>query len=356
MARQAMAVPACIPQLGELKALAGNADVDSRIVIGPDSQGLWAVHHGPFELAEFDDLPDSNWTLLIQDLDKWCPPLAKSWTSFSFIPQWRRDDIMISYAAPGGSVGPHVDRYDVFLVQCLGERVWTTGTPGKALDPQLTDELKLCGIEQPVSHPPTRPGDVLYIPPGHAHHGVAVTECMTLSYGLRAPTLTETVLEFAQEQAEAGPDMMYSDKDLDLTESGPWLHELAVERLRKMLRAGLDPESPQFSGWVARLLTTYSARRTPPAPPAGIDRQAIMRELQRGRPAKWSPWSQRLGVKGAPDNLLVVDGVAYPASHLTISRLLDSQDFVWNSDMGLESLELIGGLFQSGQMVWSDHE
>ncbi|WP_344057210.1 cupin domain-containing protein, partial [Nocardioides hwasunensis] len=118
---------ACPLAPDELAGLACEAGVEARLVEEQGPQGPWQVSHGPFDETTFARLPEQEWTLLVQAVDHYVPEVAELLGSFDFLPRWRLDDIMISYAPPGGSVGPHVDQYDVFLLQGSGQRRWQLG-------------------------------------------------------------------------------------------------------------------------------------------------------------------------------------------------------------------------------------
>ncbi|WP_246261421.1 cupin domain-containing protein [Alteromonas ponticola] len=172
----------------ELAYLAQDSDLDSRAIIqhGDD----WHVIQGPFE--EFSHVCQHQWTLLVQGVDRVHPDASALMDAFNFIPYWRMDDLMVSYAVPGAGVGPHLDQYDVFLVQGKGSRRWCVGKPGhhKAVypHPQLS-QIEPFDADIDVE---LQPGDVLYIPPGWPHEGIATSECLTYSVGFRAPD-TETL-------------------------------------------------------------------------------------------------------------------------------------------------------------------
>ena len=180
----------------DLAAMSLEPEIESRLIIGDDYQ----LEHGPFDETRFQELPEDNWTLLVQAVDLWVPEVAKLHDYFNFLPSWRIDDIMISYAEDGGNVGPHKDNYDVFLLQGQGSRRWQIcesdigeanskiGTSLKILDNFFaTDEWVL------------NTGDMLYLPPKTAHHGVALGECTTFSIGFRAPTSIEMLDDLATE-------------------------------------------------------------------------------------------------------------------------------------------------------------
>jgi len=188
---------------GELAGLALEAEVESRL-IGGRLGGTWTLRHGPFEEHDFLRAPEHDWTLLVQDVEKHVPECASIIDAFAWLPAWRLDDLMVSYAAPGGSVGPHVDAYDVFLLQGEGQRRWQIGAPGSGRVVERGGVRQLDGFE-PSDEWVLGPGDMLYLPPGIPHYGVAETACTTWSIGLRALSLADLVGELAElvdEQAE----------------------------------------------------------------------------------------------------------------------------------------------------------
>lgn len=192
----------------ELAGLALEDDVESRLVVGNDAEG-YRLEHGPLAEARFASLGERDWTLLVSEMDALREDVEAFLASFDFLPRWRIDDIMISYAAPGGSVGPHVDQYDVFLVQARGTREWHLDMRGLALEEHCQGDLRLVeGFTPTVTHV-CHPGDVLYLPPGVPHHGIGMDgDCMTWSVGMRAPLLAELLTEIA---SRLPPDLRYSD-------------------------------------------------------------------------------------------------------------------------------------------------
>jgi 50S ribosomal protein L16 3-hydroxylase len=172
----------------EMQTLATRDDVESRLIQGSGQH--WQLDHGPFRRADFKRLPKTDWTLLIQSLNHLMPDADALLARFNFIPHARLDDLMVSLAAPGGSVGPHFDSYDVFLLQGHGQRRWQISAQTN-LD--LIDDLPLKILRQfkPEQEWLLGPGDMLYLPPHYAHHGVAEGECSTYSIGFRAPTAHE---------------------------------------------------------------------------------------------------------------------------------------------------------------------
>jgi 50S ribosomal protein L16 3-hydroxylase len=197
----------------ELVAFACRDDVQSRVVVRMGSR--WHVHHGPFEPRFFRRLPSRGWTLLVQDVNHYLPGAQALLQRFDFIPYARLDDLMVSYAPPGGGVGPHFDSYDVFLLQGLGHRRWSIGRQRNlALLPDAP--LKLLAEFRPERTWVLGPGDMLYLPPSCAHDGVAEDECMTYSIGFRAPAWQELAVEFLSYlQDQIALEGMYADRGLE---------------------------------------------------------------------------------------------------------------------------------------------
>ncbi|MCG8394512.1 MAG: AraC family ligand binding domain-containing protein [Pseudomonadales bacterium] len=201
-----------VPDADTLAGLALEDGVESRIITGA-GKGPWALRQGPFEESVFSELGERDWTLLVQSVDHYLTETSLLLDSFAFLPGWRLEDIMMSYAAKGGSVGPHFDRYDVFLIQAAGSRRWQLGDVCDENSPRLTHpDLKLLA-EMPVREEfVARPGDVLYVPPGVAHHGVAEdSDCLTWSVGFRAPDYQMLMAEIAGECLADADSELFTD-------------------------------------------------------------------------------------------------------------------------------------------------
>lgn len=215
----------------ELMQIACMDGVESRLVIHRGAH--WEVRHGPFRPSIFRSLGMRGWTLLVQDLNHHVPAADVLLRAFSFIPYARLDDVMVSYAPPGGGVGPHMDSYDVFLLQGPGQRRWRIGAQR---DLALVEgaPLKLLARFRPQQEWVLDPGDMLYLPPAYAHEGTAVTSCMTYSIGFRAPAWQELATQFlAYLQEHIEQEGRYRDPQLRPT-SNPG--RLGGELLRQACR------------------------------------------------------------------------------------------------------------------------
>lgn len=187
----------------DVQELALEEDVTARLIRQKNKNpNEWHVKSSPLTKGDFQKLPNL-WTILVQAVDHYSFDIAELWKKFPFIPQWRRDDIMVSYAPKGGSVGKHFDFYDVFLVQGHGHRRWQLGQMCNESTEFLPDQpLKLLAEIDVHFDEVLAPGDLLYVPPGLAHYGVAEDDCLTFSFGFRMPNLSEMIDQVSDKFAE----------------------------------------------------------------------------------------------------------------------------------------------------------
>ena len=192
LVRNALPEIANLLEPNDVMELALDENITARLIKQKDKDpNQWSVKSSPLIKADFQKMP-KLWTLLVQAVDHYSFDLAELWKKFPFIPQWRRDDIMVSYAAKGGSVGQHFDFYDVFLVQGYGHRRWQLGQMCDAESEFVAGQpLKLLPEMDVNFDEVLAPGDLLYVPPGLSHYGVAEDECLTYSFGFRMPNVAE---------------------------------------------------------------------------------------------------------------------------------------------------------------------
>lgn len=195
----------------ELAGYSLESDIESRLI--QRAGETWQLEHGPIEESKFAELGDENWTLLVQSLDYFHPPLCDLIKACSFIPRWRLDDVMVSYATHGGGVGPHLDKYDVFLIQGEGKRRWRVGHKGQSTKafnpiPQIA-QIEPFDADMDVI---VNPGDMLYIPPNTPHWGESIGNSMCYSVGFRAPNIGGIVQKLMQ-LPHTDLDKLWSDQD-----------------------------------------------------------------------------------------------------------------------------------------------
>ena len=303
----------------DLFAVAGERDAVARLVQGRGRR--FRVRSGPFRSDEIARMPPRDWTLLVQDCDKWFAGAGDLLRHFAFIPRWRVDDVMVSYAADGGSVGAHVDQYDVFLVQAMGRRRWRIDARrGSPTDFVEDAPLKLLRRFAPTHDWVLEPGDALYLPPGVPHHGVAVGPCLTCSVGMRAPSAAELLLAFAAAREPEDRDR-YADPDLAPARDAGELDGRAVGRARRVLERLVREPGPDGDDWLARFLTRYRSTYAPVPRRRKLTAADVRRQVASGRAIAITPWARALFRRGGSACTLFVAGDAYPAC-LALARRL----------------------------------
>lgn len=283
----------------DLAGLACEERALSRILSHDRATDDWTVRSGPFREDEFPGMPDHDWTLLVQDVDKWDPEVRALLDHFDFLPRWRIDDVMISFAAPGGSVGAHIDQYDVFLLQAQGHRRWqidASEAMGRGLpSAEFRDgvAVKLLRSFHPTHDWVLGPGDMLYLPPNVPHHGVAEDACLTFSVGMRAPSAAELLGDFVDTLlAEADETVRYTDADLAPAKDP---HEIDAEAMRRAI-IGLnalrmnDPE--RLGDWFGRFMTLYRSVGDALEPDPPRSRIEIEFDLRQGAALVRHPWTR----------------------------------------------------------------
>jgi 50S ribosomal protein L16 3-hydroxylase len=239
----------------ELAGLALEEEVESRLVI-EHGERPWELRRGPFAEDEFGKLPEREWTLLVQAVDQFVPEVGELLEHFRFLPSWRIDDVMISYAAPGGSVGPHFDNYDVFLLQGAGKRHWQIGQMCDS-DSALLEhaDLRILANFQATDEWTLEPGDMLYLPPRLAHSGVAVDDCLTYSVGFRAPSAAEVLTHFTDFLSQYLPDEeRYTDADAQPVSDPHQIQRDALDRLKGLLAEHMSDERMLLT-WFGQFMT-----------------------------------------------------------------------------------------------------
>ncbi|MGD1983413.1 MAG: cupin domain-containing protein [Chromatiaceae bacterium] len=271
----------------ELAGLACEPEVESRLVIqhGPAE---WQLAHGPFDESDFATLPESHWTLLVQDVDKLRPDVGDLLGFFDFLPGWRIDDVMISFATDQGGVGPHRDAYDVFLIQGSGRRRWRLGRPGRdALIPGL--DLRILADFDTAHDWLLDPGDLLYLPPGVAHWGTAVGDCMTYSVGFRTVSQRELAAAWFQYRSTLAGDSALDDSDGSLADPGT-IDDALIDRAQTLVDAVPDSPREDFAQLLGTLLTEPKAHFRVEAPETAWEARQLTDWLAGGGCLVRHPW------------------------------------------------------------------
>jgi 50S ribosomal protein L16 3-hydroxylase len=306
--------------------LAGLACEDvalSRLIAHDRAEDQWMVRHGPFDEEVFPQLGDHDWTLLVQDVDKWDADVAALLPAFDFLPRWRIDDIMVSFAATGGSVGAHVDQYDVFLLQAQGHRRWEIdASPAPSIEFRHDVELKLLREFHSTHAWVLGPGDMLYLPPGVPHHGVAEDPCLTFSIGMRAPAAAELLGDFVDTlAADADESLRYTDPDLTVPSDPHEIDAASMERVVAALNALRMNDPDRLGDWFARFATLYRAAGEVAAPASVPSRIELEWDLGQGARLARHPWSRAVWRRAAKGARLFVSGLSFALSSRDAQRL-----------------------------------
>lgn len=267
---------------GALAALAARADVESRLV--ERRRGRWRVTEGPLPRARLRALPPRDWTLLVSGLNLHVPAAERLLRRFGFLPYARLDDVMVSYAAPGGGVGPHYDSYDVFLLQGPGRRLWRLARPRSFAEVQGAP-LRLIEGFAAEEELLIEPGDLLYLPPGWGHDGVALDECFTYSIGFRAPRGAELGASFLDWLHERGlPELAYRDPGLRPTAKPGRIPSPLLEHARRLL-ARIRWSGHDVDEFLGTYLSTPKPQLVFAPPRRALARAAFGRSLARAEVA-----------------------------------------------------------------------
>lgn len=235
----------------ELAGLAMENEVDSRLVSHLD--GNWQVSHGPFQ--SYDHLSENNWSLLVQAVNNWHQHSAALMRPFRALPDWQIDDLMISFSVPGGGVGPHVDQYDVFIIQGRGRRRWRVGE--KAPMKQYCPHPDLLQVEpfEGIIDEELESGDIIYIPAGFPHEGYSLEKSMNYSVGFRTPSARELISSFADYvlQRDLGSDR-YTDTEVPSRQHPADILPEELDKLRGMM-LDLINQPEHFNAWFGEFIT-----------------------------------------------------------------------------------------------------
>lgn len=343
----------------ELAGLALEDEVESRIVLEHGAHP-WEMRRGPFNEDTFAELPEKDWTLLVQAVDQFVPEVAELLENFRFLPSWRIDDVMISFATPGGSVGPHFDNYDVFLLQGHGQRNWKIGQMCDS-DSALLEhsDLRILADFEQSDEWTLEPGDMLYLPPRLAHYGVAVDDCLTYSVGFRAPSAAEVLTHFTDFLGQFLPDEeRYSDADAQPVSDPHQIQHDALDRLKALLDKHMGDKD--------LLLTWFGQFMTEPRYPEQIvgeelSEQELLNALQQGAILIRNPSARMAWSEFESDLLLFASGRScpLPGKLRDLLKLVCAADALHSENLGQwlqdeDALMLIQQLVKQGSLGFAD--
>jgi len=332
----------------ELAGLACEGEVESRL-IRRYADNHWSLRHGPLDEQQFQHLPDSDWTLLVQDVDKHVAEVAEVLDAFDFLPDWRLDDIMISYATDQGGVGPHTDNYDVFLMQARGQRRWRLSERHYGEADLLPDApLRILKDFHTSEDLILSPGDILYLPPGVAHWGTAIGECMTWSVGMRGNSDTELVAAWLEQlpMHEGRPHLRDS---LDSSTRTPsMLSEADLDRIQRLMAHALPTDSPAFRRWLGCHLTEpkpgFEILAEKASPETLMDQW-----LQDAIELRRHPWARFALVPLANEQIALYcqgQGIEYPLEALSTLEIICRQRRLSAASLATQDLTLVRKLIR----------
>ncbi|MGE3691011.1 MAG: cupin domain-containing protein [Novosphingobium sp.] len=344
----------------ELAGLACEDGVESRLIT--HSRKALRSEHGPFAEKRFGKLGKAPWSLLVQAADHHAPQVAELIAPFRFIPNWRIDDVMVSYASDGGGVGPHFDQYDVFLVQGLGRRRWQLGARCDEDTPLLPhDDLRLLARFEPTAEWLLEPGDILYIPPGVAHNGIAEGDgCMTYSIGFRAPSRAELIAGWCDDLVAGLEDGdRYADPGLPAQDNPGEISPAALAALQAMVTEKLADRAA-FARWFGAFATTRKYPDLDWHPDEPMEQAQVRALLEGGADLIRNPASRFSFIRGEAGAVsLFVDGECHEChgeAGLLAERLCASERLAGAADRQSPDAvaELIAGLFNRGSIAFED--
>ncbi|CAM3108695.1 MULTISPECIES: cupin domain-containing protein [Pseudomonas] len=343
----------------ELAGLALEEEVESRLVI-EHGERPWELRRGPFAEDAFSTLPEREWTLLVQAVDQFVPEVAELLEHFRFLPSWRIDDVMISFAAPGGSVGPHFDNYDVFLLQAQGKRNWKIGQMCNSESPLLQHaDLRILAEFEQSEEWVLEPGDMLYLPPRLAHFGIAEDDCMTYSVGFRAPSAAEVLTHFTDFLSQYLTDEeRYTDADAQPVSDPHQIQGDALDRLKSLLAEHMSDER--------MLLTWFGQFMTEPRYPEMVAGEELVEEdfiasLEDGAILVRNPSARMAWSEVDDDVLLFASGQSryLPGKLRELLKLICSADALHSENLGTwladeDGRDLLCELVKQGSLGFAD--
>jgi len=340
----------------ELAGLACEEEVNSRIVMEKDGDYPWFPMFGPMSDEIYASMPKTHWSLIVNDLEKYIPELSWIIDRFRFIPEWRLDDLMISYAADEGSVGPHIDLYDVFILQGQGKRRWQINSQPVAEDNQVKETpLRIQKYFETEEEWIVEPGDMLYLPPSISHYGVSLGESLSYSIGFRATSHADIVNEFIGYITQnLSTDLTYQDPDQTIQEHSNEIKQDALDRVSEIFKQYLRPDHPELQRWFGCFVSDTKADVLT-EPEQEINSIKELKKLTETGVLSRHPASRYAFSENPENTLLFVDGQDYEvnlgfAKALCKQRQIDLNEII--SVANKDELLFIVELYNQGKLYF----
>ncbi len=347
----------------ELGGLALEAEVESRIILEKDGVTPWELKSGPFTEDDLTSLPNTHWTLLVQEANKHIPEFALLQERFAFLPNWRLDDVMVSFAPQHGTVGPHADNYDVFLIQGPGRRRWQLSYQEcgpEQLIPGLP--VRILRDFQPVEEYILEEGDILYLPPGVVHHGVSLEDAITISVGYRAPAVAELAAAYCADTVSAiDSEQFYADPGIEPRDEPGLITPQELGRVRETIRAALARSDEELARWFASFTTDVKPGHYLPEPEQELTTGEFLQQLNATGELWRSEYARFAYIEQQGQTLLYVTGEEIPlAADLTFAAPLLSGQRLFALEQLLPHLttpgfaELLTALYNLGALYFPE--
>jgi len=334
----------------ELAGLSMEEEVDSRFI--SNKNGQWKAKHGPLEESLFSELGESHYQLIVQACNHWHLGAAELVEPFRGIPQWLFDDLMVCYSVPEGGAGPHIDQYDVFIIQGSGKRRWRVG----ALDQGQYQESVQAGVLRqiegfdPIIDEILEPGDILYIPPGFPHEGNTIEASMSYSMGFRSPKEQELLSNFADYVlANERGDVHLHNPSMNTQHHNGEILNSDLALLTKMLKAALESEK-DVADFMATTLSQSRHQLDIVEPDETYQSLEIQSHLDAGGSVVKVSGLRALYNQNNKQ-VVYINGEAYPVTDGVLTTLLCNQVSISNSDidhLSEQGLELLTELVNLG--------
>jgi 50S ribosomal protein L16 3-hydroxylase len=351
----------------EMGGLAMEEDVESRIILehiaAKEGDAAWELKSGPFKEEDLTGLPDTHWTILVQEANKHIPEFALLQERFNFLPNWRLDDVMVSFAPEHGTVGPHADNYDVFLIQGPGRRRWQLSYQDCGPDKLLPNlPVRILANFVPEEEYILEEGDILYLPPGVVHHGVSLNDAITISVGYRAPAIAELAAAYcADTVSHLDTEQFYSDPDMESREAPGLITTRELGKIRDELRSALSRSDEELARWFASFTTDVKPGHYLPEPELELTTDEFLQRLNETGELWRSEYARFAYIEQSGQTLLYVageeiplaPGLAFAAPLLSGQRVFELSELLPHlSTPGLA--DLLAALYNLGALYFPE--